>query len=769
MSERKYEISITLKSDLCTGSGYSYAGIIDSDVCYDACGLPYIAARRLKGCLREAAELIGITEEERDRMFGKRGESAAKGVIIQNAYIDHYEEIRGDIEGLGKEFREYITPQRVLEQFTTVKAQTKIGENGAAKDNTLRYTRTVNHYSPMESGETEMHFTAAVFLPDSWEEDLANKFEWTVKALRNIGMNRNRGLGSVRCTFDPVKEPETAGSEAENKAACDKKPSEEKLDEDRRYVLRYAVKNLSPLVMSTNDDFKTEKYISGRSVLGFFAAAYLKEPEKSADSEEFEQLFLQDQVYFGGLYPAESIEKGSKEDKKEACMEIYYPAPAFINQLKKTKKYVNVSKEVPKNEEDCKKLGIETEYASGNGNQPKRLRGKFVCMKDGKILVKEPATDIVYHHTKKVKRQGKEEQDHLYTTEVLREQQTFAGEIIGNGKQIEIIRDLLLDHTLRFGKSKSSQYGTCILAGEPEIEGAGGASKVYKAGSRILAVLESDGIFTDGAGYTVRCSEVRDQIRACLGIKENPGTESYSELEAGILTGYYSKWNLKRPAVPVIKAGSSFEFILTEDYIQSEEPVWAGEKNGEGFGRIRIIENGEDDRDCRMEEIEKAQASSKKPETAMSLFRKIMIEEARERLMREAVRTKLKFRNPAVLGRVTLMLSESIQEYPDDCEARYKDFLKRISSIKTEETRKRAETVLREKICKGEALDKNCLVYWKQVEGLKAPYEYFLKEGETGQKSFEQAMSELWSEYLMAAFVQEKYNLKHEEEGHEED
>ena len=55
------------------------------------------------------------------------------------------------------------------------------------------------------------------------------------------------------------------------------------------------------------------------------------------------------------------------------------------------------------------------------------------------------------------------------------------------------------------------------------------------------------------------------------------------------------------------------------------------------------------------------------------------------------------------------------------------------------------------------------------MEGLKAPYEYFLKEGETGQKSFEQAMSELWSEYLMAAFVQEKYNLKHEEEGHEED
>ena len=38
----KDELRITLKSDLCVGSGYSYAGIIDSDVSYDECGLPYM-------------------------------------------------------------------------------------------------------------------------------------------------------------------------------------------------------------------------------------------------------------------------------------------------------------------------------------------------------------------------------------------------------------------------------------------------------------------------------------------------------------------------------------------------------------------------------------------------------------------------------------------------------------------------------------------------------------------------------------------------------
>ena len=39
------KIKITLESDLCVSSGYSFAGIVDSDVCYDDCGLPYITAK----------------------------------------------------------------------------------------------------------------------------------------------------------------------------------------------------------------------------------------------------------------------------------------------------------------------------------------------------------------------------------------------------------------------------------------------------------------------------------------------------------------------------------------------------------------------------------------------------------------------------------------------------------------------------------------------------------------------------------------------------
>lgn len=758
MNDRKYKLIIALKSDLCAGSGYSYAGIIDNDICYDSFGIPYIAARRLKGCLREAAELIGLSEEEICDLFGSSGADKVNGIYIDNGYIDHYEEIRSDIENLGKDFRRYITPQSILEQFTTVKAQTRIGKGGAAEDNSLRYTRTVNHYSPLNPVE-EMRFSSIVVLPGRMSEERKEAFRNTVAALRNIGMNRNRGLGSVRCILEEIPQ-DNAGilpEIMENGIKCDRMS-----DDTVEYTLQYLVKNVSPLVMSTSNDFKTEKYISGRSVLGFFAGAYLRTSGKSAEDDEFKALFLKNKVLFGGLYPAEERENG---------MDIYYPAPAFINQLKKTKKYVNASEDVPRTEEECFRCEIPAEYACGYGNQPKRLKGKFVCMKDGGILVKEPATDIVYHHTKKSKRQGSVDGDLLYTTEVLREQQHFAGEITGRGDKIKVLAELLTANTLRFGKSKSAQYGTCVLIEKPKIIKKSGESRVYGKGSRVLAVLESDAVFVNQMGYTVRCDEVRKQIRDSLKIREDDSKESFSEIESGVLNGYYSKWNLKRPALPVVKAGSTFEFVLADDLVTDSEVFWAGENNGEGFGRIRLVENNGST--CCINEAKIEENPINKPKKASLLFRKIIIEETRERLIQKAVNTKLAFRNPASLGRVTLMLSESVGEHPNDPKAAYQEFVRRIQSIKTDDTKKKAEKILSDLIWKGnspdsEVFDAAGLRYLPLIEDLRELYRCFREKGHS-EDAFETEMAALWSDYLMAVFVQEKYNLKHEEGNHEED
>ena len=43
------EIKIKLLSDLCTYSGETYNSVVDTDVAYDENGIPYIAAKRLRG------------------------------------------------------------------------------------------------------------------------------------------------------------------------------------------------------------------------------------------------------------------------------------------------------------------------------------------------------------------------------------------------------------------------------------------------------------------------------------------------------------------------------------------------------------------------------------------------------------------------------------------------------------------------------------------------------------------------------------------------
>lgn len=57
-------IRITLRSDLCAGNGESRGNAVDIDIVLTADGLPRIPARRLKGCLRAAAEELAALGDE---------------------------------------------------------------------------------------------------------------------------------------------------------------------------------------------------------------------------------------------------------------------------------------------------------------------------------------------------------------------------------------------------------------------------------------------------------------------------------------------------------------------------------------------------------------------------------------------------------------------------------------------------------------------------------------------------------------------------------
>ena len=89
------QLIIRLLSDLCTYSGDTHNSLVDTDVVYDENGIPYIPAKRIKGCIREAAlEMVelGIAPSELHEIFGKEGQQSS-AFSLSNAYIENYGEV----------------------------------------------------------------------------------------------------------------------------------------------------------------------------------------------------------------------------------------------------------------------------------------------------------------------------------------------------------------------------------------------------------------------------------------------------------------------------------------------------------------------------------------------------------------------------------------------------------------------------------------------------------------------------------------------------
>ncbi len=86
------KLTIKLLSDLCTYSGDTYNSVVDTDVVYDENGIPYIPAKRIKGCIREAAKEmadLGIGTSQIDEIFGKEGNQNS-AFSLSNAYIENF-------------------------------------------------------------------------------------------------------------------------------------------------------------------------------------------------------------------------------------------------------------------------------------------------------------------------------------------------------------------------------------------------------------------------------------------------------------------------------------------------------------------------------------------------------------------------------------------------------------------------------------------------------------------------------------------------------
>ena len=172
-----YKLVLVIKSEAILGSGISNV-YIHEDCLYDERGFVYYHSKTLKGVLHNIAEKLGISEENRNLFFGN--EKREGSLIFSNL------EIPAEIKKIVKD--EKLLESDILNLQTNIRQFIKIGESGVTESGSLRNIRTIKDGIVL-IGEikSEKELTA------EQERDLL----FILKAVRNIGMMKNRGRGEV--------------------------------------------------------------------------------------------------------------------------------------------------------------------------------------------------------------------------------------------------------------------------------------------------------------------------------------------------------------------------------------------------------------------------------------------------------------------------------------------------------------------------------------------------------------------------------------------
>ncbi len=195
-----FKLEIKLEGPALIGSGVGFGAEIDTDIVFDEFGLPYIPAKRIKGCLREAineiTDMFSMAEIDAvkidiNKTFGKAGEKDLAPVYFSNLYLPDYEKIRAWLNYLTNEYSTFITHDRIIEHFTEIYQQTKIDKYGVADEHTLRTIRVLRKGLRFE-GQVKV---------DSDEEIILNTLLLACQNFRQLGTKRNRGYGKITCVL----------------------------------------------------------------------------------------------------------------------------------------------------------------------------------------------------------------------------------------------------------------------------------------------------------------------------------------------------------------------------------------------------------------------------------------------------------------------------------------------------------------------------------------------------------------------------------------
>jgi hypothetical protein len=272
----------------------------------------------------------------------------------------------------------------------------------------------------------------------------------------------------------------------------------------------------------------------------------------------------------------------------------------------------------------------------------------------------------------------------FYQYETLEEGYLFRGSIVAREGTLETIEELLSeDDHIRIGRSKTGQYGKCVVTYETESNESG--EELYP-GDEIGLLCASDtillneygfasgeaGLFVEALTETLRCS---------------PNDFELIDYAASTVTtgGFLGVWKMPKIQYGALRAGTVFRLAYRgKEPIEVPKELYLGIRNEEGYGLVRIHELEEFDlpqpRPEPLEDLQSEQTTKITPSMLSLLhYRLAVLQKEKITIMAiEKARNTSGVSN-AFLGRLLRFVSHA-----DDFEA-LEDILSQLASSKQKE------------------------------------------------------------------------------------
>ena len=532
----QYKIKIELLSDMCPSSGGAYGSVVDTDIEYDFYGIPYISAKRIKGCLRESALLMrewgmDIHVEE---IFGEKGRK--KGNLrLGNAMVPQYSEYCTEIVSQGNSA--IVHPQSVLQFFSYSRAQTSL-ERGVAKEGSLRMLRVLKR---------GLVFEAEAFVADIYYQEMTE----ICRCTRNMGLNRTRGMGEVKVSFEE-KKPENQIPEGFDRI---EKQIATETDKCKTYRLDYRLKLQESVILKSPDrgQEKTLDYIEGNKILGVLAGRM--------GNSKYQEITKKKNMICSNLYITDTGER-------------YDPAPASLRTIK---------------DDDSGKV-YDLAYGYETGEQTKSLGNSYIRISDDKIRILKVNTQIKNHHSRPEDKsigyaRGQGEGD-FYQLSGIMAGQIFEGYILADkGQMKEILKTMKNMRNFEIGYGSAAEYGKVELS-LCKIEEY--AEKKRDEVTEFIVLLMAPVILYNEAGmYTQDVNILAKEISQIIGKTVVPDMQKLY-LKYTMIGGWQSMWGKPKQTAWVLDKGTTILMRTRQgEKVNIEErPFFVGERTMEGYGEI---------------------------------------------------------------------------------------------------------------------------------------------------------------------------------------